>query len=314
MKSYAVKHFENKVVEQSRSGGFFTAISDYVLENNGCVYGCILSNNMTAKHIRATTQEERDQMRKSKYIQSNLGTIFVDVKKDLDNNIFVLFTGTSCQIAGLLNFLNKTYKNLVTMDILCSGVPSEKVWLDYLKYMGPKGYCIKNAIFRNKHDYGWKEHIETLDYINKTGKHIRIDSHLFKDLFSQHLILRPACYSCPYKSIEHPGDITIGDFWGIENAVPKFDDNKGCSLVLLNTKKAESIFVKIKENLLYEECPIDKCMQPVLERPFELPDDRDGFWNCYLNKGIGPALKKYVGYNVKVKIKLLLKTKKINKR
>lgn len=308
MQAFAVKHADDKIVEQSRSGGFFTAISDYILENEGCVYGCVLTEDMSAKHIRATTKAGRDKMRGSKYIQSNLGNIFLDVKKDLENGMLVLFSGTSCQVAGLKNFLGKDYDNLVTINILCSGVPSEKIWQDYLEYMRPHGYTIRYADFRNKQKYGWQEHIETLIYENKRGGQISIDSYLFKELFSKHLIIRPACYKCPFKSFDHPADITIGDFWGIESSNSEFNDDKGCSLVLLNNNKAEKLFFAVSNLLHYKACAIDECVQPVLIKPFDLPEDREAFWECYSKRGIGETLHRYAGFDTKKKVKLLLKT------
>lgn len=308
MQVFAVKHSDEKVVEKSRSGGFFTAISDYIMENNGSVYGCVLTEEMIAKHIRAVTKIERDKMRGSKYIQSNLGNTFNEVKKDLETGILVLFSGTSCQVAGLKNFLRKEYDNLVTIDILCSGVPSEKIWLDYLKYMKPNGYSIKIADFRNKQKYGWREHIETLVFENKRGRQIEIDSYLFKELFSKHLIIRPVCYECPFKSFNHPADFTIGDFWGIEAAVPEFNDDKGCSLVLVNTEKAGILFSVVSKVLQYKESTVDECVQPVLKKPFDLPSDRKAFWECYSKQGMDAALRRYGGFNAKKRIKLFLKT------
>ena len=123
---YAVKHKDINIRMNSRSGGFFSAVSDLVLKNGGIVYGCILTDEMNAKHIRTETIEGRDLMRGSKYIQSNMGTVFKDVKQDLNGGKLVLFSGTSCQVAGLKNLLEKDYNNLICIDIVCHGVPSSK--------------------------------------------------------------------------------------------------------------------------------------------------------------------------------------------
>ena len=140
-KTYAVKHIDSNVVEASRSGGIFTAISDYILENNGVVYGCVLTEDLKVIHARAENSLVRDKMRGSKYVQSHLGSIFKDVKNDLNMNKKVLFSGTSCQIKGLRNFLNGTNdKNLICVDIVCHGVPSPLIWKKYIEWHEKKSW------------------------------------------------------------------------------------------------------------------------------------------------------------------------------
>ncbi len=139
-----------------------------------------------------------------------------------------------CLIAGLKKYLKVDYDNLLCVDIICHGVPSPLVWKKYLKYQEQinNGKVI-SVDFRNKKDFGWKEYIETITLKNDNGI-FKVNSEIFKYLFSQLKISRPSCYKCPYKDIKHPGDITIGDYWGIEKAAPGFNDNKGVSLVLIN--------------------------------------------------------------------------------
>lgn len=217
---YAVKHKNEKIRMESRSGGIFTALSDLILIECGIIYGCVLTENFTAVHIRAESIGERNRMRGSKYIQSKLGETFRSVRNDLDNGKKVLFSGTSCQVAGLRRFLGKKYDNLFCVDIVCHGVPSLVVWIKYLNWQEKQnqGKVIK-VDFRNKKFFGWHDHIETLWFDNKRS----ISSYVFRNLFYGHTILRPSCYECPYKSVLHPGDITIADYWGIENAAPEFD-------------------------------------------------------------------------------------------
>lgn len=289
---YAVHHKNQGVRDASRSGGVFTALSDAVLDKNGVIYGCVLDENFNAIHIRANNAKDRNRMRGSKYIQSNLGDTFQNIKKDLVAGITVLFSGTSCQVAGLKKYLGKDYDNLICIDIVCHSVPSTKVWKEYLKWQEKKKKSkVKKVDFRNKKDYGWREHIETLYFENGKKK----DSKVFANLFGQRNIVRPCCYECPYKSIMHPGDITIADYWGIEKAAPEFDDNKGVSLVLVNNEFGQKIFDNVKDMLKYKKTRIEDSMQPALVAPFERPAEREQFWSDFANQDFEFIAKKYGG-------------------
>ena len=306
---YAVKHKDFETRMASRSGGIFTALSDCVLKKQGIVYGCVLTEDFNAVHIRAEKSEDRNKMRGSKYIQSDMGDIFSSVKNDLENDRLVLFSGTSCQVAGLKAFLQKPYEKLFCVDVVCHGVPSPKVWQDYIKYQEQrsKGKCIK-VDFRNKRDFGWFRHIETLYFDN--GK--RIDSEIFKDLFYNHFMLRPCCYKCPYKSTEHPSDISIADYWGIDKAVPNFNDNKGVSLVLVNSELGCEFFEQVKDSIEYRESSIENSLQPALIKPFDKPDNREEFWDDYNKKSFKYIAKKYGNFSLFVRLKR--KAKKIIKK
>ena len=277
-KVYAVKHKDEATRAASRSGGIFTALSDQVLSNGGVVYGCVLTDDFDAVHIRADNAEERNRMRGSKYIQSKLGNTFKNVKADLDARRSVLFSGTSCQVAGLKKYLGKEYDDLFCVDIVCHGVPSKKVWNAYLRWQEQKNHSkVAGVNFRNKREFGWRDHVETLYFEN--GK--STSSRVFKDLFYGHTVLRPSCYECPYKSVMHPGDITIADYWGIEKAAPEFDDNKGVSLVLVNNEAGEKAFEKVKERLIWKQTKLEDSLQPPLKAPFPKPENRNQFWSDF---------------------------------
>lgn len=300
---YAVKHKDSEIRALSRSGGIFTALSDFVLDNRGVIFGCILNEKFEAVHVKACDRQTRDLMRGSKYIQSNLLDTFKSAKEELDSGKQVLFSGTSCQISGLKSYLGKEYENLLTIDIICHGVPSNLVWRDYIKWNETKqlSKCI-DVNFRNKTDFGWKAHVETLTFENQT----KINSEIFRSLFGGHRILRPCCFKCPYKSIIHPADITIGDYWGIDEACPGFNDNKGVSIVLINNDRGKKIFESVKENIIYKECRIEQSMQPPLRKPFEAPKDREAFWTDYRSRNFDYIADKYgkIKYSAKVKFKI----------
>ena len=242
-------------------------------------------------------------MRGSKYIQSNKGDIYFQVLNDLNDGKRVLFSGTSCEVAGLKASLGQEYSNLLCVDIVCHGVPSPLVWKKYLEWQeqrtGKK--CIK-VDFRNKKEFGWRAHIETFTMNN--GK--KIHNEIFKNLFYGHWILRPSCYKCPFKDVVHPGDITIADYWGIEKAASEFDDNKGVSLVLINNERGKAVFEKIKEDMVYKETRIEDSMQPPLISPFPKPDDREIFWEDFYKKSFEYVAEKYAKTSWKRKLKNFL--------
>ncbi|MGM9937496.1 MAG: Coenzyme F420 hydrogenase/dehydrogenase, beta subunit C-terminal domain, partial [Candidatus Ornithomonoglobus sp.] len=240
-----------------------------------------------------------------KYIQSNIGNVFKNVKNDLSDGRYVLFSGTSCQVAGLKSFLKVDYDNLICIDIVCHGVPSPAVWHSYLEWLEKKnkGRCI-DVDFRNKEKFGWAAHVETLKF-EKNNRAKIVDSEVFKKLFYGHVILRPSCHKCPYKSINHPGDITIGDFWGIDTATLGFNDNKGVSLVLVNNDKGRVLFEDVSDTVILRECRIEDSMQPPLKAPANASKQRDKFWIDYYTRPFGYIVRKYGGRNIKGRIKKL---------
>jgi coenzyme F420-reducing hydrogenase beta subunit len=299
-KVFAVRHKNETVRSLSRSGGIFTALSDYILEHGGIIYGCVLTEDFKAIHIRAESKEQRDAMRGSKYIQSKMGDTYNKVKNDLNDGKIVLFSGTSCQVAGLKSFIGKEDDKLICIDVVCHGVPSPLVWEKYIKWQEKKQNSqVVGVDFRNKTDFGWRAYMETMQFEN--GK--RVSGEVFNTLFYKHLMLRPSCHECPYKSIMHPGDITIADYWGIEKAAPEFDDDKGVSLVLVNNDKGERLFNSIQNNISWKNTRIEDSMQTPLIKPFPKPDNREEFWSDFLSKDFGVIANKYGGCGYKDRIR-----------
>lgn len=301
-KVYAAKHLEYDIRINSRSGGVFTALTDPVLEQGGVVYGCILSDKFEAVHIRAMNKEVRDQMRGSKYVQSRMDNCFELAKEDLMNELQVVFSGTSCQIAALKAFLKKDYDNLLCVDIVCHGVPSPMVWNDYLKWLEDKNHLpVKNVDFRNKKDYDWESHVETIVLGNGRNER-KINSGVYTTLFVEHLTMRPSCYECPYKNVLHPSDITLADYWGIDTAAPGFNDHKGVSLVLINCDKGYKRFREIEKALEIRKTKLADSMQPPLLAPFPCPSNREQFWKDYYQKPFNFIAQKYGGKSLKRKL------------
>ena len=288
---FAVKHKDEFTRANSRSGGIFTAISDQFL-NGGVVYGCIMGTQYKAVHIRATTKEQRDLMRGSKYIQSDIGDSFKNIKTDLENGYNVLFSGVPCQVAGLRNYLRKDYDNLVCIDILCHGVPSPKVWKTFVEWNEKKNDALAKIVnFRDKSEVGWRDHVESLTF--EDGK--KISSSVYTNIFYGHNSLRKSCYHCPFKNLNRVGDISIADYWGIENNVPEFDDNKGVSLVLINTDKGMKYFENAKSVVDWKATSIETSMQNALRISYPEPETRDQFWKDFESKDFTYIAKKYGG-------------------
>lgn len=305
--AYIVKNKDEKVRKNSSSGGVFSLIADYIIENKGVIYGCVVDDNLEIKHIR--TEKDYSKMRGSKYVKSNLGFTFSDIKKDLLANRLVLFTGTPCECAGLRNFLGKEYDNLYVTDFVCHGPQSPLIWNDFIKYITSKNGKIKNYYFRSKIN-GWHYHTEVIEYENGKIEHDTLDSQISKELFHLGLSLRDACYNCQFTNLNRVGDITMGDAWGIENNDPEYDDNKGVSLILINNEKGKKLFKNINKDMIYKKVDVDKytVLNPRLKssRPAK-QENIDKFWRVYNKKGFNGIVRKYTGHSLKAKTKKFIK-------
>ncbi len=294
--AYAVKHVNNDVRAESRSGGVFTAITDYIIENGGCVFGAAFDNGFNVHHIKCETKEQRDMLRGSKYVQSDMNSTYKDVKDELESGRIVGFSGTACQVAGLYAFLGGDHQNLITFDLVCHGVPSPKLWRDYIDNINKKHKGnIQKVNFRDKQIVGWAFHIESFIM----GKH-KLYKHEYTDLFRKSLSLRDSCFSCKYTNLKRPGDFTLADFWGIESHFADFNDDQGVSLLLVNSSKAESIFGidKIQASVKSRKCKDFNFVHPNLKKAENKPDDYEEFWDEYTSKGLKYVIKKYSYVNL----------------
>lgn len=292
IEAYGAKHKDKQEQITSRSGGAFIAISDYILEQNGVVYGAELKEGYTVAHNRATNKEERDKFKGSKYIQSDMNDIIKKVQEDLADNKKVLFSGTPCQVAAVNACVKEKYKeNLYTCDIVCHGVPSEFIFQDFLKYVKESNNKeIKQFIFRDKR-FGWETHYETFIFEDDT----EISTQYFRNLFYGHHILRPACYKCNYANKHRPADITIADFWGVDQVNPEFLDKNGVSLVVINNPKGKELFDNIKNDLNTIDCSIEDCLKHTytLNQPTPITENREEFWQDYKNEKFDYIIDKY---------------------
>lgn len=285
---YGARIKDNTVLRESTSGGLFTAFSDTVIENGGFVCGAVYSREHEVKHVITSQKQIRDEMRGAKYVQSNLGNVIRDVIKHLNAGDCVLFVGTPCQVSALKKVVSikSNDDKLITIDIVCHGVPSPGIFKQHVSYIENKYGKIKSYLFRDKQK-GWRGQNVTIT--TETGVVPDEDAKLFSSLYFNSLIIRPSCFECPFSSIVREGDITISDYWGIAKENESFDDNRGVSTVMINSEKGNILFDTIKDNIDYFEVNSDSYIQPNMKKPTERNLVANSFWRVYNRKGLGGA-------------------------
>lgn len=307
--SYAGMNKDDQVRKKSSSGGIFSILAEYIIKNNGIVYGASFDEKFNVKHKRILYSKDLDLLRGSKYVQSSIGNVYQQVKNDLESEKQVLFTGTPCQVEGLKSYLGKEYINLITMDFICHGVPSPLVWKKYLEKMkNLMQENIKNIYFRNK-DIGW--YLFSLKIIFDKKRYINtVNDDLFMRGFLQDVYLRPSCYSCKFKKINRISDITVADFWGIENILPKMADDKGTSLIVIHSEKGKLLFDKLNENMILNEVNLNEAIKfnTSMVASVKYNEKRKDFF-VELNSGedLINLIKKYTKVTLKRRIKNKLK-------
>lgn len=260
-KAFACFNKDLDVRMKSSSGGIFSLLAKYILSNNGVVFGASFNDNFEVEHIAIDKSEDLHKLRTSKYVQSKIGQTYSEAKKFLDEDRLVLFTGTPCQIEGLLNYLGKDYENLLTQDIVCHGVPSPLVWKKYLLYQKEKfGADIKNISFRYKNKKAMPYFVRFV-FDNEKIYQKKYYKDFMMKAFLKHLCLRPACHQCAFKDKNRRSDITLADFWGVNFIAPRINDGRGISLVLIHSQKGELMFEKIAENIEKLEVDFEKSIK-----------------------------------------------------
>ena len=338
LKVYAAKNKNEEIRRQSSSGGIFTLLAEKVIAEDGIVFGARFDEEWNVIHSWTDTIEGIAAFRGSKYVQSTIGDTYRETKDFLKQGRKVLFSGTPCQIAGLKKYLRKEYDNLLTVDVVCHGVPSPLVWHTYLKetheqlrakrgvgkntvplYMGELP-VITGISFRDKTN-GWKKFGFRLRYAaSEAAKNSVSASAIDKELsmyedvgsnpylsgFVRDLYLRMSCHHCTVRSGRSHSDITLADYWGIKNFYPEFADDKGISLVLLNTHKALRVYEVIQDEINHISSTYEEGLRgnPAMIKSATLTPQHDEFWKVYRRKGV-PAISivlKRIKYNFPLRI------------
>ena len=314
-KAYAAYANDAAIREASSSGGIFSLLTEAVLNKGGVVYGAAFDENFDVRHVVIDDISQLPKLRGSKYVQSVLGESLADVKRLLASGRTVLFSGTPCQIGGLKAYLSKDYPSLITVDLVCHGAPSPKVWRMYLDIMKQRAQApLQRISFRTKNS-SWKRFAVSFTYVNDTAYLSWHQKDPYMRGFLQNLYLRPSCHNCRFKANNRASDITLADFWGIENVLPEMDDDKGTSVIIANTVKGQQILSEVKDKMR-----IIKVQPEVIEkyntsicRSARAHPKRDEFFSAISNDGsnllelIHRYTKDSIGTKLRRSIRYILK-------
>lgn len=321
-KFYTYQHEDKEVLAKSTSGGAFSAIVGN--EENPYVCGCVLDDKLYVRHILSREEEDIAAMRGSKYVQSDMSNVLREIRDKLAAGEKVVFSGTSCQTHGLLNYLSVAKvpaDNLITMDLICHGVPSNLMHQEYVKlYEQVKGVKGLKHYFRTKRQqWGLKFMLKNYEQVFvhsgqqalvhgcPAGDRTSLESQLWLNVFFSDLCLRESCYKCPYCTDSKPADITLADFWGIEETDVDLDFPKGCSLMIARGKGIAKVGQLLNSKLLDEKQEtVARKYQMHLTRPIKRPAEREGFWQDYHADGFEFVARKYLRYGEKYRILMFI--------
>lgn len=291
---------KNTDIHQSTSGGAFASMAKTILSNGGYVVGaslCVSENIVEIKHIIIDDVKDLVKILGSKYVQSNAVVTFSGIQKLLSEQKEVLFSGTPCQVSALKHYLGKDYDNLITVDIICHGVPSAAIFQDYCRFVEKTcSIKIKTIVFRDKTN-GWGLSGSIIG--TRKGKNVKLlmrqDMSSYYNFFLNSEFYRESCYSCKFASGNRPSEITIGDYWGIENTQPEllvknggnFDPQKGISCLIVNNEKGKSFFLKIKGGMEIAQSTYEMISRNnhQLHTPSVCSGDRAAILKAYERKG-----------------------------
>ena len=293
--AYGAYNKDQSIRQKSSSGGIFTLLAQSIIARGGVVFGASFNEDFSVSHSAALTVEELGKFRGSKYVQSTIGNAYKEAKSYLEQGRDVLFTGTPCQIGGLYSYLKKDYDNLYTQDIICHGVPSPAVWKSYIEQRKKEvdASSVSSVFFKDKRT-GWKTYSISIDFGDDKIYSKRASLDTMMKAFLKNLCLRPSCHDCSFKEKVRQSDITLADFWGADSIIPKWDDDKGLSLVIVNSQKGKKMFDSIKEQTEYVQTDFEKAIsynssmiksaKPSPLRDRFMSEIQDGDFDAVVNK------------------------------
>ena len=304
--AYIFQNADDKIRRESTSGGAFTAIAEYVIDNNGIVYGAVFDDKYKVIHKGIDNKEELYKFRNSKYVQSEMENCYSEIKEYLNKGKLVCFSGTSCQVEGLKNYLGKHYENLILVDVVCRAVPSPLIWKKYLNMRKKQYKDISKIMFRDKY-YGYK--YSNLSIYNKNSDkkqeyHKGVDSDPYLRAFFTNICDRPSCYDCKFKKLHRESDISIWDCFNVEKFDKNFDDDKGTSRVLTHTENGKNIIDILNQKNKVAEIDVEKATNGffAMFQPVKKNGKREQFFKDANQLSEEELFNKYFADTIKVKI------------
>lgn len=281
--AYVAYHLDETIRLKSSSGGVFTALAENVIQHGGTVFGAAFDQDFLVHHIGVEDLNSLDKLRGSKYLQSRTEDTYAEAKAALNQGRQVLYSGTGCQIAGLKAFLKQDYPNLLTVDILCHGVPSPLLWKRYLVELEHRYGAKTQQISFRKKDPGWKLFSLSLLFFNS-----QVYMHTFKEdpymqMFLNNICLRPSCYECKFKAVHSQADITLGDCWGIEEYMPEIDDDKGVSVIFVHTENGFGAVYRIASSVYSQKADYQSVQQTMVYESVKQHPHRKKFFMALAN-------------------------------
>jgi len=240
---------------KSSSGGAFTLLAEEIISMGGTVWGAAYTSSFEVEHFCASTLGELEKLRGSKYMQSRIGNAYKRIEKELKTDVPVLFTGTPCQVAGLKSYLNKEYDKLYTIDLICHGISSSAVFKGYMQGCH-NDKTISKIGFKEKKPWGWRPGMNISFGDDSTYQRIADRDPFFRAYLSG-MSQNPSCSRCKYSKLHRPGDLTIGDFWGVQKFNPRLNDDRGTSVILTNSEKGKKLLESVQTFKKIEEVPIE---------------------------------------------------------
>ena len=306
--AYLMQHKDDEICRESTAGGAFTGIASYVIKKGGIVFGVEMTEDYKVRHTSVETIDDLKKFRNSKYVQSRIGTVFQQVKHELNKGRLVCFSGTPCQVEGLRHFLRKDYENLILVDVVCRAVPSPGVWEKYIQYEVEQKGEMSSIRFRDK-TLGYQ--YSTMELKNKEEKTYRgsIESQPWLRMFFSGMIIRPSCTDCKFRSRYRNSDFTIWDCFPSYRFDKSFDEKKGTTRVLVHSEKGKTIINAIGNNYMMAEINVNSAVTSVAEmvKSPEYNEKRNEFFEFYNAKPIDKTLNKYFPFTIKIRTKCLIR-------
>lgn len=314
---YAAKNLNMEILTKSSSGGVFDALSRTIIEKGGAVVGASFSDDKkTVRYVMCTKEEELCKLYGSKYIQADPEDVLEQITRYIAHSECstpLLISGTPCHVEGIrryLNSLNIELKNVYYCSLICHGVPSPKIWKEYIDLYFPKDK-LEKVSFKDKR-HGWEKPVAVAVAKGKEYSLVK-----YTHLFNNDLLLRPSCYKCKFSTTKRTCDITIGDYWGVDKRCPEFYDKKGVSLILIHSNNGNKLLKEASKYLELKRITEEMALQPNLVRPSHKPAGRELFWKYYSKYG----LKRVIWFNeigfiflkIRLKVKKILRLNQIKK-